>query len=73
MKGSGIFSEDYTGVFYCASCEDEYTLDGVTDDWGTTVYATCVECGSELEKDISEQVALDDDTAYEAYKDSLLD
>lgn len=73
MNGSGIFSEDYAGVFYCATCEDEYTLDGTTDDWGSVAYATCLECGTELEKDISVESSIDDDTAYEAYKDSLLD
>jgi hypothetical protein len=38
MRGSGIYQEDYTGTFYCSACDDEYSLDGTTDDWGYNDY-----------------------------------
>ena len=39
MRGSGIYAEDYTGIFFCDNCEDEYERDGQTDDWGTNASA----------------------------------
>ena len=52
MRGSGIYSETYTGTFTCSECEKDYELDGDTNDWGTVAYADCPDCGSELELDI---------------------
>jgi hypothetical protein len=52
MMGSGIYQEDYSGIFYCADCDDEYTLDGTTDDYGYNATAECPDCGKELEKEL---------------------
>jgi len=69
MMGSGIYSEDYTGFFYCRPCDDEFELDGTTDDWKSTAYAECPRCKSELEKDISNEGPDEYDRADEAWKD----
>jgi transcription elongation factor Elf1 len=73
MRGSGIYSEDVNTIFYCSTCEDEFELDGTTDDYGMIAYATCPTCGKDLEADISDSSEPDPDAAYEAYKESLLD
>lgn len=71
MMGSGIYSEDYTGVFHCDECEADYELDGTTDDWKHTAYATCEKCGADLEVEINNEP--DPDAMYEAWKESQLD
>lgn len=73
MRGSGIYSEDYTGIFYCSNCEDEYTLDGQTDDFGDKAYADCPDCGSSIEKDLSDEGGVDEDAMYDNWKESQLD
>lgn len=72
MKGSGIDSVDYTGVFFCSNCDDEFECEGSTDDWQTTAYATCPKCETGLEKDI-DTAGQDDDYAYDSWRDSQLD
>lgn len=52
MKGSGIDSLDYTGLFFCSACEDEFELDGATDDYGIVAYAECPKCKSVLEVEV---------------------
>lgn len=68
MRGSGIYSEDYTGDFYCSECEEEFELDGSTDDWGNTAYAECPKCQSELEKELPSKEELERDY-WADYKD----
>ena len=68
MRGSGIYSEDYTGEFYCSECEKEFELDGSTDDWGNVAYAECPECKSELEKELPSKEELERDY-WADYKD----
>jgi DNA-directed RNA polymerase subunit RPC12/RpoP len=72
MKGSGIYSEDYTGIFNCATCEKDFEIDGQTDDWKHTAYADCPECGAELEVDLTTDER-DDDFDYDAWRESQLD
>jgi len=50
--GSGIYAEDWTGVFNCAECEADYELDGTTDDWKLKAYADCPKCGADLEVEL---------------------
>ena len=57
MRGSGIYSDDYTGVFFCSTCEADFDCEGSTDDWQTTAYADCPNCGEELEKELADPVA----------------
>lgn len=57
MRGSGIYSADYTGVFFCSTCETDVETEGSTDDWQTTAYADCPNCGEELEKELADPVA----------------
>ena len=52
MRGSGIYQTDYTGHFYCSHCDEEYELDGTTDDWGHNASAECPDCGDTLEKEL---------------------
>lgn len=61
MMGSGIYSEDYTGDFYCSECDKEFELDGATDDYGYNATAECPDCGKILEKELPtrEQVEAD--------------
>lgn len=74
MVGSGIYSEDYSGVFYCSECDSEYDLDGSTDDSGNTAYAECPSCKAVLDKDVAEEIrARDEDYAYERMRESQLD
>ncbi len=73
MRGSGIYAEDYTGTFYCSDCEDEFELDGTTDDWGTMAYADCPDCGKGLELELPSRDERDEDADYEAYRDSQMD
>jgi transcription elongation factor Elf1 len=73
MRGSGIFSEDYTGTFHCAVCEDDFECEGSTNDWGSMAYAECPECGAELELEIDTEGGQDEDAAYDSYRESLLD
>jgi transcription elongation factor Elf1 len=61
MMGSGIYSEDYTGDFYCSECDKEHELDGSTDDWGHTAYAECPDCGADLEKELPSREELAED------------
>lgn len=61
MRGSGIYSENYTGDFECSECEKEFELDGETDDWGHNAYATCPDCGKDLEKELPSREELEDD------------
>jgi Zn finger protein HypA/HybF involved in hydrogenase expression len=49
MKGSGIDSEDWTGVIYCEACKQDQTVDAVTNDWHTKAFATCPKCEADLE------------------------
>ena len=53
MRGSGIYSRDYTGNFYCSACDTTTELEGSTDDWNTTAYAECLTCEKTLEVDLS--------------------
>lgn len=55
MKGSGIYSLDYTGHFFCSNCADEFELDGATDDSHHKAYAECPRCKSVLEKDLPDR------------------
>jgi predicted RNA-binding Zn-ribbon protein involved in translation (DUF1610 family) len=73
MRGSGIYAEDYSGVFYCDNCEDEYLLDGQTDDWGHNASAECPDCGAILELEIPSRDERDEDADYEAYRDSQME
>lgn len=73
MRGSGIYSEDYTGIFFCEDCGDEYSLDGQTDDFGDKAFAECPDCGQQLEKDIDEKDSDTDDTGYDEWRESQLD
>jgi hypothetical protein len=52
MRGSGIYSDDYSGTFECSECEEEFELDGSTDDWGYIAYAECPKCKNQLEKEL---------------------
>lgn len=73
MRGSGIYAEDYTGTFYCDNCEDEFELDGQTDDWQTKAFADCPKCQAELELDLPSADENDDDAMYEAWRESQMD
>lgn len=72
MNGSGIYREDYTGFFYCDTCEDEFELDGSTDDSGRMAYATCPKCGDNLETEMPDPNEVDEDAMYESWRDSQL-
>ena len=61
MMGSGIYSEDYTGTFYCSECDKEYELDGSTDDYGYNASAECPDCGATLEVELPSREDLRDD------------
>ena len=61
MRGSGIYAEDYSGIFYCSECDDEYELDGQTDDWGTAASAECPDCGATLEIELPSREELAED------------
>lgn len=61
MMGSGIYQEDYSGIFYCADCDDEYELDGQTDDWGHQAFAECPDCQKQLEVDLPTREEMRDD------------
>lgn len=74
MRGSGIYSESYSGWFYCSMCDKEFELDGSTDDWGNTAFAECPKCMTQLEKDIAdERRGFDEDSAYDSWAESQLD
>lgn len=73
MKGSGIFSEEYKGTFFCPTCEDEYSLEGQTDDFGVEAYAECPDCGETLTKEISDERGVDEDAIYDDWRESQLD
>lgn len=70
MRGSGIYSVDHTGTFYCAECDDEFTLDGATDDFGLVAYADCPKCGQQLELELPSKDDLAEELAYENWRDS---
>jgi transcription initiation factor IIE alpha subunit len=72
MRGSGIYSADYTGTFTCSECEKDYELDGQTNDWGTTAYAECPDCGSELELEIDSEYDQQAEQADNAWKERNL-
>lgn len=61
MKGSGVDSADYTGIFFCDNCEDEYSLDGATDDYGIIAYAECPDCKAVLEVEVPSKEQLRED------------
>ena len=61
MRGSGIYAEDYTGTFYCSECDDEYSLDGQTDDYGYNASAECPDCGATLEVELPSAEELAED------------
>lgn len=62
MRGSGIYSEDYNGYFYCSDCDKDFEeLDGQTDDSGNTAYSECPDCGKELEKELPTREELAED------------
>jgi hypothetical protein len=69
MRGSGIYAEDYSGIFYCDNCEDEFVLDGQTDDWGHNASAECPDCGAILNKEIADEGGYDEDAAYDQWRD----
>lgn len=69
MRGSGIYAEDYSGVFYCDNCEDEFSLDGQTDDWGHEASAECPDCQAILTKEIADEGGYDEDAAYDQWRD----
>ena len=73
MMGSGIYQEDYSGIFYCADCDDEYTLDGTTDDYGYNATAECPDCGKGLEVELPDRNERDEDADYDAWQESQLD
>ena len=55
MKGSGIYSQTYSGTFNCETCEADFECDGETNDWQTMAFATCPKCEADLEKELPEQ------------------
>jgi hypothetical protein len=61
MRGSGIYAEDWSGIFYCSDCDDEYELDGQTDDWGYQAFAECPDCQKQLEIDLPTREEMRDD------------
>lgn len=61
MRGSGIDCVDYTGFFVCSHCEEEYELDGITNDEQTYAYASCPDCNRELEVEVPSREDLADD------------
>lgn len=61
MRGSGIYARDYTAVFFCSDCEDEYSLDGTTDDYGHIAYAECPDCKRVLELEVPSKADLAED------------
>ena len=71
MIGSGIYSEDYSGAFYCSECDKEFELDGQTNDTGTMAYADCPKCETELELELD--LGYDEDYAYDNWRESQLD
>jgi DNA-directed RNA polymerase subunit RPC12/RpoP len=73
MRGSGIYAQDYTGVFYCDTCEDEFELDGSTDDWQSNAYADCPKCGQQLEVELPSRDERDEDADYDAWRESQMD
>jgi transcription elongation factor Elf1 len=73
MRGSGIYAEDWSGTFYCSDCEDEYSLDGQTDDYGYYASAECPDCGKTLEVELPSSDERDEDADYDAWRDSQLD
>jgi len=62
MMGSGIYQREITVMFHCDTCEADFELDAVTDDWNTTAFANCETCGQDLELDISRDEFDYDDT-----------
>jgi hypothetical protein len=69
MRGSGIYAEDYSGIFYCDNCEDEFVLEGQTDDWGHNASAECPDCQAILTKEIADEGGYDEDAAYDQWRD----
>jgi transcription elongation factor Elf1 len=61
MRGSGVDSVDYNGVFFCSTCESEYELDGSTDDYGIVAYAECPKCKRVLEVEVPSKEQLRED------------
>jgi transcription elongation factor Elf1 len=70
MMGSGIYSQSWTGVIHCSTCEEDVEVEGQTDDWGNRVFADCPKCEEDLEMDITPD---EDDSQYDSWKDSQLD
>lgn len=73
MRGSGIYSQSWSGEMFCDACDKDVEVDGETDDWGYTAYATCPDCGADLEKEISDESEPDPDAAYDAWRDSQIE
>lgn len=61
MRGSGIDGVDYSGVFFCSTCEVEYELDGATDDYKIIAYAECPKCKTVLEVEVPSREQLRQD------------
>lgn len=72
MKGSGIYSQSYTGEFDCDECGKTFELDGDTNDWQTEAYADCPECGEQLTVELPDPDARDEDADYDDWRDSQL-
>jgi hypothetical protein len=71
MRGSGIYADNYTGDFYCYECDEDYELDGVTDDWGNKAFATCPKCEADLELELPDNEP-DPDAMYDAWRESQM-
>jgi DNA-directed RNA polymerase subunit RPC12/RpoP len=61
MNGSGINSGDYSGWFYCSPCDEEFELDGSTDDSHIYAYAECPKCKGEVSKELPSKEELERD------------
>lgn len=53
MMGSGIYAEEISITFVCASCgEDNTDVTAITDDWKFHALAECEHCGAEHDHDL---------------------
>lgn len=72
MFGSGIYCEEITATFHCPTCEEDYELEGMTDDYHTMATAECEVCKTSLriELDSNER---DEDNDYDAWRESQME
>lgn len=69
MRGSGIYSDEYSSSEWCQECEDSVTVDVQVDDWGNVSWE-CPQCGEIEEYNAAERAAED---AAEAAADAARD